>query len=380
MEPFSALDDTLRLERRASVPYRSLSPRDCQCLAARASSTGNLLDQKADSCAPQCAAHHFGHHRSHRLSDLQQQVLRNAALEDRNRSAGEALEQYYRLAESEAKSDLLKQSLATIDEGIEKGRMLREKGFVLGEEFESLRRQRIAALGSEIELTTAIERLNLQLQRQLRLGPEGERWRIWASANWSVVAEPLNVQAAITAGLARRPGLVLLRRILDQLDGETAPAVRAVLGQANSLLAMSCAGRLSFGKLLLQAVCGAPQADEEEVESLRRELRSLLSDREQAVALEIQHAALDVQYRLRRIAVAREEVLGWKRRVDELTARSEQGIETFPESTTARLRLLEARGELVQQVMAWNTARARLEQAQGMLAEACGFVGGPPVP
>jgi outer membrane protein TolC len=348
-------------------------------LAAQTSSTANLLDLKATDSTRQGAEHPFGSHRSDWLADLQQAVLRDAALEERNRSAGAALESYYRLAEAESRSDLLEQSIATLDEALEKARMLRDRGFALGDELESLRRQRMTALGSQIELAATIEQWNLQLQRNLRLGPEGERWRIWPVADWSVVAEAWNVPEAVAVGLARRPELIMIRRVLCQLDRVTAPAVHAVLGQVHPLLGRSSTARVSKWRQMFAWVPGASHAEEEEVAALRRELQELLSDRERAVTLEIQQAALEIPSRLRRIAVAREEIQGWQRRLDELAARSEKGIETFPESTTARLKLLEARGELVRHVMAWYIAQARLAQAQGVLPVACGF-GGCPAP
>jgi hypothetical protein len=45
------------------------------------------------------------------------------------------------------------------------------------------------------------------------------------------------------------------------------------------------------------------------------------------------------------------------------------------------LKALEARGALLHQVMSWNIARVKLAQAQGLLAEECGFVPRPvPIP
>jgi hypothetical protein len=50
LPPFALLDETLKRERAASLPYRTLSAREAQCLAAQASPIANLLDRKADEC------------------------------------------------------------------------------------------------------------------------------------------------------------------------------------------------------------------------------------------------------------------------------------------------------------------------------------------
>jgi hypothetical protein len=374
VEPFTVLDDLLRRERLQTPTYRSLSVRDCQCLAAWASQSADTFDRKAVACSASCQSRQRSNARSEKLAALEAAILRDAALEERNRAAGEMLVLYFRLAEAEAKSDILRDSQATIAQGLQQCRLLQAKGFPLGDEYESLRQQQVSALGREVDVVTAIERLNLQLQQNLKLGPENERCRIWPSADWTVVAEPGTVADAIAQGWAHRAELILIRRVLCMVDPDTAPVIRVVLGQVNPLLGMTCEARLSGWRLLFQALCGGPTANPQEIAALREQLRALLRDREKAAALEIQQAVWDVQVGLRRIAVTREEVRGWQRQLDELAARAERGIETFPARTTAQLKLLEARAQLVERVMAWNIGRVKRDQSVGILAESCGFV------
>ena len=371
LAPFATLETSLSQERNAVSTYRALSARDCQCLAARSSSVGNLLDQKANGCLGQAGVTGPLRDEVNRTTLVQEGMLRDAALEARNRSAGAALELFYKLAEAEGRLDILKQSLAEIEETLASGERMKAKGMQLGDDFEILRRQRVATLNSNIELGLAIERLNTELQHQLKLGPTDERWRIWPVVERSVVADPDDVPAAVALGLERRADLTLLRRLGQSLDRENAPLVRGVLGQVHALLELSSQDELTGWKVLV-SLFKRPQASDREVKELCRQLQAYRIERELAAAEEIRQDVMIVAARLRQVAVAREEVEGWDRRLDELKAKSERGMSTFPERTTVQLRRFEAQGSLIEKVMAWQIARVHLAQHQGILLDGCG--------
>jgi hypothetical protein len=299
-------------------------------------------------------------------------MLHDASLEARNRAAGGALELFFRLAEAEGKLDILKRSLAEIEDALASGEQMRAKGLQLGDDFEVLRRRRVATLDSNIELELAIDRLNSELRQLLKLGPTNEMWRIWPEINWAVLPEAYDTQAAIALGLEHRPELFMLRKAGNSLTRETAPAIQALLGQADALLGMSCQGHVSlFRKLAV--LLGHPSTSEGELVELCRQFQAYRIQREQEVADEIRQAVMTVDARLREVAVGLEEVRGWERRLEELKAKAERGIPTFPERTTVELHRLEAQSDLHQHVAAWHIARVKLSQAQGLLAEQCGF-------
>lgn len=367
---FAALDDALKRERSAPVVYRNLGARDCQCLAAHASGLGNLLDKKAAACAGDCAQGHVGKSVT-AGTVVQQALLRDAALEARNQAAGGALVLYFRLAEAEGKLDLLKQSLAELEKALGTGERMKAKGLQVGDDFEVLTRRRVAALDGNIELDLAIERLNVELRSLLKLAPDDESWRIWPDIDWRVVPDVLDANSAVTLGLEQRPELVLLRRLGASLDRENAALVRGLLGQLNGLLGMSCQGSASPFRVLA-TLLSAPKASDAELEELCRQLQVYRLERERTVAQEIRQDVLTVAARLEQIAVAREEVQAWERRLDELKAKAERGMSTFPERTTVELRRLEAQSTLIEKVVAWHVARVKLSQDQGLLIEGCG--------
>jgi hypothetical protein len=86
---------------RPGGQYHALSPADCQCMAVNAAPRANLLDDERRALAAResrglCPGED---------NSLTYDVLRTAALEDRNRQAGEALNDYYLLAQREAQLD-----------------------------------------------------------------------------------------------------------------------------------------------------------------------------------------------------------------------------------------------------------------------------------
>ncbi|MBV8267801.1 MAG: hypothetical protein JO252_15860 [Planctomycetaceae bacterium] len=377
---FSLLDDTLRRERAAVHPYRTLGVADAQCLGAQASPIGSLLDRKAAECMG-ASGDKCGPCRREvdRLTLVQQEILQDVALEARNRSAGGGLELFYRLAEAEARYDVLRRSIAELDDALAQIKAREAKGMAIGEEFATLHRQRVDALNNNVELELAIDQLNIELQHRLALGPRDSHWRLWPTADWTVIAEGVDIPAAVAVGIEHRPELIMLRRLDQALDARTLPAVRSALGLVHSLAGMECQGGESRCKILLTAL-GQDKASDEQVQALCRQLHAYRIQREQEVAKEIQEAALTVVARLRQVGVAREAVQTWQARLDELKARSEKGRPTFAERTTAQLKFLEARGALIHQVMTWNIARAHLAEAQGLLAEQCGSAPCPVAP
>lgn len=380
LPPFAALEASLSQERNAASTYRALSARDCQCLAARASGIGHLLDQKADQyLQPTRGA---GSHRPEveHAAQVRAGLLRDAAREVRNRAAGAALELFYKLAEAEGRFDVLKRSLAEIEETLATGERMKAKGMQVAADFEVLRRQRVTTLNHQLELGLAIDRLNTELQHLLKLGPTEERWRIWPLIEQSVVADPIDVPGAVALGLERRADICLLRRLGGSLDPVNAPLVREVLGQAHALLELASRDELTRWNVL-RSLLKRPQANDQEVQELCRQLHAYRIERELAVAEEIRQDVLIVAARLRQVAVAREELESWDRRVAELNARAERGLSTFPEQTDVQLRQFEAQAALLEKVMAWQIARSRLAEHQGLLLDGCGPTASPlPLP
>jgi len=370
---FEALDQALAQERTPNLPYRALTERDCQCLAVQASSTANMLDQKASRSIEQAELTGHHHNEVSRTAIVKEGLLRDAALELRNRAAGDALEIFYRLTEAEGKRDVLVMSLAQLDEAIEEGKQLEVRGFPRSETFDNLRDQHRTSLDAQVELDLLIERLNSELRQRLNLGPQDEHWRTWPVADLSVVPEPIDPEGAVALALEKRSELITLRRLGGSIDPKTASMIRTLMGQYHALLELSSRDEITAWKLLARLL-RTPRASKEELHDLQREIQALRGERERAITEQIRQDLETLSARLRQVAIAREEVDAHNRDLVEFEARSARGIQTFPKLTLTRLKSLEAKGRLIEKVMSWRIARIRLSEHQGMLTVGCGPV------
>ncbi len=359
--------------------YRRLRECDTQCLAARHSSAANLLDRERAELA---AAHPGGEacglqkflpcHWDARAHRLRQLILYYSAMEARNRSAGSALELFFRLAEAEAQSDLLDLTRADLADAIRRGEELQAKGFRVPADLATLRRQLIDAEAEHTRLQAGLVELNGRLKGLTGLEDlPPDEW-LWPAVEHPVSYEPVDVEAAVAVALANRPELLLLRALDQDLDAKTLPVVREYLHSLSGLLGSSGgpAKRLVSAVEALKAFLLGRGGEK----ALRSgQIRQLLAERERAVADEVRRAAALLHTKSRLAALSRERVLNQQAQVREAEDKAGRGAGSFLEVMSTRVEWYKARGQLTTDVMGWHTARAQLRMAQGLLAwECCG--------
>ena len=355
-------------EARTAFRYRGLTELACQCLAAANSPIGNMLDQ--ENLADQPASHRVRHVRGEdQAGPLLRKLRHYAALEARNQSSGAALEMYFRLAEAEAKSDLLGQGRTQLGEAIARAKELKAKGVRLTVEPDVLERQRLTSEADAAQADLAVRQLNVELKRRIGLPPSPDAERLWPQADWNIRTDPPDVERAIQTALATRGELLGLRTAQAELTPETLSAVRPLLQGINPLLGTGAAGGPAGMFARLRLLCSDRGACESAVR--RDQIAGYLADRERAVADEVRQAAQSLEAHTRLVALARERIESWQKRLAEIQERAKKGLSPFPEEENARLELLKARGELVTAVMAWHVARVKFRQAQGLLAAEC---------
>lgn len=347
-----------------SVTHRGLTPIECQCLAVSASSLGKLLSSERGTVK---TPHAWFHRAAHRAS-VERRMLYYASQEARNRSAGDALRVYWGLAEAENARPLLSASraeAAATEAGLDE---LLGRGLAVPLDEPAIRVQPWQLRDRELEVELAIERLNEQLKSMLNLDAWEPDWRIWPDVELKLVIEPIDVEAAVAEGLQLRPELRMLRMLQANLDTDTLPAARRALGAINGALGSSASSCCCCLEVLTK-FCSHGSACE--VATRQRQLASYRADREAAVASEIRQAALAVETEAARVAVAEEQR---RLRAAELAGLEEQhpggGANLF-EVRRARLELLTARAGVVSRLVAWETARVELRQAQGKLVDEC---------
>lgn len=354
---------------RGRLAYRALTPEQCQCLAVQNAEMADVLDSERQGVAvlhPGLSC--FRPHRVQELTEAKECILFHAAQEIRNRNAGTALALYYHLAEAEAKLDLVDLSTANLQDLSEKLQEMRNKGLLLPIDRETIRRRQIDVQIQRTQLESGIDQLNGELIQLLGLHGCAAGERLWPVADFRVPSQAIDVEAAVIQGLGQRPELVLLREAEQKLNARTLPALTQLAGSFQPLLGMmDQQPSFLFAAILLRRLFGTHEV----LEARRQQLQQHLAQREKEVAEEIRQAARALIAQQHVAALTRQKVQSWERGVHELEDRNRQGLAASPEVALGKLDWLQARSNLVEEVVAWHIARAKLKQAQGGLLSEC---------
>ena len=343
---------------RADASYRGLNEADCLCLAARASTLGNLLDLKSQTVFEKKCGCQFG---PDGASEQSLAVLKYAADEARSRSAGDAIEAFYRLTEAEGRLPLLLLSLKEVDESLKRAEELQAKGLRPPVEIAVIRKQLSDLRSDEVNLRIANLQLNARLK--LLLGLSSGDYRIWPLADLKIVPDKPEVDEAINYGLHHRPDLALLEALAGSLDAGSLTLASQTLGGLNPLL-----GETSSSCCLASVLACL---DGSKTQSAEQQVQLLLVDRQRQATEEIRQAAGLVVERVQLVILAQHKVEIEERRITELEEKKAKGLDAEGELSAARLNLYKAQGDRLREVVDWKIARARLRQAQGRLLEEC---------
>jgi hypothetical protein len=342
----------------AHATYQGLTEADCPCLAARASTVGNLIDEKAQASSQRMYKCRL---RREKASEQTRNLLQHAADEARNRSAGDAMDAFYHLIEAEGRLDFLLRGLQEVNESLKRAEELQAKGLPSPIEISAIRKQLIDLRTDEVNLRIAILQLNARLK--VLLGLSSGDYSLWPLADLKVVPEEPDVDKAVDFGLLHRPDLAFLQALAEGLDAHSLALANQALGGVNPLLAEP-PSFLLFAPLL---AC----LDGRKTQSAKQLVQTLLAERKRQATEEIRQAAGLVVRRVQLVILAQQKVQNEERRIKELEEKKAKGLEAEGELTTARLNLYKAQGEQLREVVNWKIARAQLRQAQGRLLEEC---------
>jgi outer membrane protein TolC len=342
----------------ADATYQGLTEADCPCLAARASTVGNLLDQKAQASSQR---RHRCQLTGEKAGELSRTVLQHAAEEARNRSAGDAIEAFYRLVEAEGRLAYLLLGLKEVNESLKRSEELQAKGLPSPVEISAVRKQLIDLRSDEVNLRIAILQLNARLK--VLLGLSCGDYSLWPVADLKVVPEVPDIDEAVDYGLHHRPDLAFLQALADGLDTQSLGVASQALAAVNPLL-----GEPSSSPFLA-SLCACLAGGK--TQSAEQQVQSLMTERKRQAVEEIRQAVELVAYRVQLVILAQQKVENEERRIKELEEKKAKGLDAEGELSTARLNLYKAQGELLREVVNWKIASAQLRQAQGRLLEEC---------
>jgi hypothetical protein len=379
--------------------YRLLREAEAQCLAVRFAWLANLLDKEREQMAkahppPSGCQGCFGA-KADRGWELRRRILYYAALDDRNRSAGQALPLYFKAAELETQIALLQTTRDDLAGAIKKSEELSKKGFRLPTDPGALRRQLLDTEADLIRAQAGLLDVNGRLKgligfnsdvsptRQRGSCPKtlagasgseddfgsADDW-LWPAVEVQVTFEGVEVEGAVKLALEKRPELLLLREMSGDLDKQTLPVVREYLHGVSGLMGASGGPTKRLAETLV-AVKALLSGGTGEKESRQAQIAQLLAERERAVAEEVRRGVADLHAKARLVALSRERVLSADEHRRDAEQKAARAGGSFLEVLSANLDWYKARNQLTVDVMAWHTARARVREAQGVFVWEC---------
>jgi hypothetical protein len=345
-----------------SDKYRRLTAAECRALAAQNAPLADELDRHPDNLPPGHPLSHF-FRRGPELAGAGRLVRGYTADELRNRAAGDALDDFFRLAQAEGQFDLLARAHAELRTQLTAAEKALAAGLSDRADADELRRQLFDLEAQLARLEAGIGGLNAALRGRLGLAPD-DPLPIWPDDPLRVRPEDVDAAQAVATGLYYRPDLNLLRALLA--GGAGGELTRAVLAGMNPLLGPG--GRAPIPNPLVGALAHLPaNRERQRPEAFRDQVAGVLAARERQAEAEIRAAVANVHGNRSAAAARSAAVRVLSAKVADLEKRERQGLSVTAELTRARLELLTARGELLRAAADWHVAEARLRQAMGLL-------------
>lgn len=340
--------------------YWRLTPDECACRAAQKTPIAGLIELEK-----QIVAGRKSHTGADQSQLLQQTLLSLRATDLRNQAAGQALELYYKLVEVESGRDAAARSIRLVDAAIKDLTELQRRGLTIDVDEFDLKQQRLELVERQQELARKSDEINRQLK--LLLDAAGIGPPIWPGLKLRVVFGPLDAEAAVTTGVETRADLTMLRLLAATVDAKALATARSALRQRESSLGNQSA-TLRDMLQILQSKRG-----ERELRIRQRQLAALLETHYKTVSAEIRGSAAQVLARREQIRLSKRKLDQRRRRLSDLKKQQRVGGATIFDIFRERMEIIRVESELMKHVVAWKIAQSNLKQAQGLLAEECGF-------
>jgi len=353
-----AVDDTADPIHAKVEQYHRLSAEEVRVLACSRAAAASLIEAMA--AEPPST---FPIIKSHTSADkLRRITATNLANEARLRTAGAALDLYYRLQEAELLTDVLAQSQSEVDRLVESGKVMAERGFTESADYLKLRQQQIELRADRAKLQNGIDRLNLELKAILAL--DTTSGRLLPADAIHVDAELLDADRAVQIAIAQRPDLQTIRDLANRLDQRSVDAVRQTFaGLVPPLGAVTAASKVFAPGLRLFF----PALANGDVEGLRKQLRMNLADREREAAKDVRSTVGEWHLQRDLVAIARQRQALEVENVRELTVKKQKGASVEVEYRRALIAKLTADANVIREAVKWKQIDVRARREMGLL-------------
>ena len=302
-----------------------------------------------------------------------------AAVDSRNRAAGEAVDQFYRLADAEGRLDLLRLSIDRLDFLREAAKKAKAEGARLPVELEDLDAQRASLLGILGQAELGSKLLDIDLKRRMGLSSQKPE-RLVPAGDFEVSSDLLDAEVHAKFALENRADLQALRTAYLRLTPETLPSVqqylRGVPGAAglvgaasvihppawdnHAIISKVFRRRTQEWAKAIDAVTAA------EIAVRRQQLYRLIEEKERGAADEVRVAVATLNEQTRQVGLARWRSEQQKTKLADIKKMAKGPFLEVP----AELESLRARSDVIAAAMQWHQAKAKLAAAKGQYGEA----------
>ncbi len=319
---------------------------------------------------------------SHATGDdgaLLREVRTLFAADARNRAAGDAVQEFFRLADTEGRLDLLRISIERLDFLREAARKAKAEGARLPVELDELDAQRanLLALLGQAELGAKL--LDIDLKRRLGLAAQTPECLLPAG-DFAVASDSVDAEASVTIALERRPDLQALRTAYFGLTPESLPSVQQYLRGVPGAVGLVGHGSVvqppkgnphfPFSRFFRHRIDEWAKAIDTvtaaEVAVRRQQLYRLTEEKERAAADEVRAAVASLNEQTRQVGLARWRAEQQMAKLADIKKMTKGPFLEVP----AEMETLRARSDVIAAVMQWHQARGKLTAAQGLYGEA----------
>lgn len=295
---------------------------------------------------------------------LPEELKRYAKQAQSIRAANEAVAEYFRLAEAEARIELLGDGLEVAKELLEVVRSARERGIGIPQQPSQIEEQILQWESKLAEAELGLAAIDLDLKRKLNL--DRQTGRIHPLGPFPVEIIETETDSDVRTAKELRPDLQLLRAAYHRLTPDTVRQVRDKLAEQ---LPDPLAGLPFLQRRAKRLASNLPtqnleEAARAELIAARQYLYKQIELRERRIESEVSAANEQLQARQRVLTLAKQRVMKLRERVDQVESRGP--LFTLP----ARLELLQARNDLTEAYFAWHRAKWERLAAIGQILEA----------
>lgn len=355
IEPDTSAVPTESAPLRRPTEYRQLTASETRRLAVANAPFADDLDRHDENAGP---SHAKVLKKSARFAEASQLVRGHAADELRNRAAGDALDEFFKLTEAEGQFDLLDAAGAELRAQLAEAQKAEKAGLKDRADIPALRRRLLDIEAQQAKLDAGIGALNASLRARLGLAAD-DPLPLWPLDPLKVRPDDVDVAQAVASGLYYRPDLNALRALADCGAAELTDAV---LSGLNPLLA-----KLKPENPLALLFLPFTKHPERQKAAATERAQSALAARERQAEAEIRAAAAALRGNRAAVAARALDVRAAEAQIAELEQRRASGINVTADLAAAKLELFKAKGALLSAVIEWHTADVKLRQAMGLL-------------